>query len=233
MTADPMKQGRLSILFAVCGLRVRTLKQTALTIAPLALLAFALARPATGTTCVSSTPTLTSNSCSITEGSGDLNTTSFTSPSPGGLSLFSDGDLFPAFVQLNPETGSYLLTLNWSVTYTGPPATTDIHYDVIFGGSATILWSLEVDNVEKASGMVSGSGDAQGEVMNLPVIDGTYNITFGAASGGFYNATLPAEATIDAYNPVPSGIPEPATLWTIGTAAVFGFLLLRNRKKAD
>jgi PEP-CTERM motif len=194
-------------------------------------------------TCATSVLALTSAQIVTGQGSVGCEVTT----TPPGLAL--SGNVVSAAIQpagLAQISGPISRAeATWSVSYSGTgPATTTLAYDVIFGGSSSqpITWALTVGTpggtLPLAGGAFTlteaGIKELTGSETVSTIVPGSYTFDLSASSVLPFNVSVPTGTTVDIPNPTAnSGVPEPASIATLGIGLAAGLLFVGKRRKKE
>lgn len=218
------------------GFAARSLQHFALLVVPVLAIGLATANQASATaTCSTSSLTLLSAQL-ITGSGGGVGCTA--NPTPG-LTFYTTAPINSVLSETNVPT----FEATWTVAYNGPsPASTTVAYDVIIAGASgqPVTWALEVQTPSSglapiAGGLFdigqSGSTEFRDSQSVGGIIAGNYTFILEATSTGSFSVDAPANTSIDVANPNASGVPEPASVATLGIGLAAGYLFVRRRSR--
>ncbi|MGA7415663.1 MAG: PEP-CTERM sorting domain-containing protein [Bryobacteraceae bacterium] len=189
---------------------------------------------------VCSDSVLTLVSAQVITGSGGAAQCSVSTTLPG-LIFSTSAPIHSVLSEANVPT----VAATWIVAYTGTgPASTTVAYDVLFNGSASqpLTWGLDVGPTGGSLAPVAGGGfllDPTGSkefsaTQTFTGIEpGSYTFevfAFSNSTSGF-NVSVPGATSIDLKDPTPNGVPEPASIATLGIGLAAGLLFLSKRRK--
>jgi len=162
----------------------------------------------------------------------------FANSSLPGLTLYTTGPITPVL-----SNSALTVEATWIVGYSGPaPASTTIGYAVVITGTPdqSMTWALEVgpqggslSPVAGSAFLVDPSGTSvfDGSQLVSPIYPGNYTIDLTVISASNFTVEAPANASVDLVDPTPSGVPEPASVATLGIGLAAGFLFLGKLRK--